>query len=251
MKKKSVLSRPALAGRHPRRRLLLESLERRYVLDNAYIPLWNRALAVDWSATNLIKTANEWVEVTGVIGYNGAGLTTDTGTDPQTIVDFGGTPLVTPNIATVSNSGSGIREFETSNPVVAFKAASAAPAPFLLFHVSTETLTSVRVQYNLRDLESGNARVQPFALQYRIGESGPFTNVPEGFVADATGDGMPVTAVDVTLPAEVLNQSQLQIRIINADAPSTDEWVGIADMVESAKVMAIGLDVLLRGVRHN
>jgi succinyl-diaminopimelate desuccinylase len=28
-----------------------------------------------------------------------------------------------------------------------------------------------------------------------------------------------------------------------------DEWVGIADMVESAKVMAIGLDVLLRGGR--
>ena len=30
-----------------------------------------------------------------------------------------------------------------------------------------------------------------------------------------------------------------------------DEWVGIADMVESAKVMAIGLDVLLRGARPN
>ena len=29
-----------------------------------------------------------------------------------------------------------------------------------------------------------------------------------------------------------------------------DEWVGIADMVESAKVMAIGLDVLLRGGEH-
>ena len=28
-----------------------------------------------------------------------------------------------------------------------------------------------------------------------------------------------------------------------------DEWVGIADMVESAKVMAIGADVLLRGGR--
>ncbi|MCO5056444.1 MAG: M20/M25/M40 family metallo-hydrolase [Rhizobiaceae bacterium] len=28
-----------------------------------------------------------------------------------------------------------------------------------------------------------------------------------------------------------------------------DEWVGIADMVESAKVMAVGLDVLLRGAR--
>ncbi|TIR76939.1 MAG: M20/M25/M40 family metallo-hydrolase, partial [Mesorhizobium sp.] len=26
-----------------------------------------------------------------------------------------------------------------------------------------------------------------------------------------------------------------------------DEWVGIADMVDAAKVMAIGLDVLLRG----
>lgn len=30
-------------------------------------------------------------------------------------------------------------------------------------------------------------------------------------------------------------------------AHQPDEWVGIADMVESAKVMAIGLDVLLRG----
>jgi succinyl-diaminopimelate desuccinylase len=30
-----------------------------------------------------------------------------------------------------------------------------------------------------------------------------------------------------------------------------DEWVGIADMVDSAKVMAIGLDVLLRGARQN
>jgi succinyl-diaminopimelate desuccinylase len=30
-----------------------------------------------------------------------------------------------------------------------------------------------------------------------------------------------------------------------------DEWVGIADMVDSAKVMAVGLDVLLRGARSN
>jgi succinyl-diaminopimelate desuccinylase len=30
-------------------------------------------------------------------------------------------------------------------------------------------------------------------------------------------------------------------------AHQADEWVGIDDMVESAKVMAIGLDVLLRG----
>src|SRR5262245_58457981 len=30
-----------------------------------------------------------------------------------------------------------------------------------------------------------------------------------------------------------------------------DEWVGIADMVDSAKVMAVGLDVLLRGARPN
>lgn len=29
-----------------------------------------------------------------------------------------------------------------------------------------------------------------------------------------------------------------------------DEWVGIDDMIESAKVMAIGLDALLRGARH-
>jgi hypothetical protein len=43
------------------------------------------------------------------------------------------------------------------------------------------------VSYNLRDLDGSiDNAVQPVALQYRVGSTGNFTNLPAGFVADAT-----------------------------------------------------------------
>ncbi len=69
--------------------------------------------------------------------------------------------------------------------------------------------------YTLRDLESGpDNAIQAVALQYRIGSSGAWTNVPAAFVADATaGPSLtaPDTRVQATLPAEVNGQAGLQI----------------------------------------
>jgi hypothetical protein len=75
--------------------------------------------------------------------------------------------------------------------------------------------------------------VQPVALQYRVGSSSNYTNIPEAFVADATaGPNLAtlVTPVNVTLPAAVNNQSLVQLRIITTNAVSNDEWVGIDDL---------------------
>ena len=45
----------------------------------------------------------------------------------------------------------------------------------------------IRVSYTLRDLDgSVDNAIQPVALQFRVGSTGPFTNVPAGFVPDAT-----------------------------------------------------------------
>ena len=71
------------------------------------------------------------------------------------------------------------------------------------------------------------------ALQYRVGSSSNFTNLPAGFVAIATtGPSLAtlVTPVNVQLPIAVENQPEVQVRIITANAVSNDEWVGIDDI---------------------
>lgn len=74
--------------------------------------------------------------------------------------------------------------------------------------------------------------VQPFALQYRIGNSGNYTNLPAGFVADASNDGSStlVTPVSVNLPAVLENNPLVQLRIVTSNAIGNDAMVGIDDI---------------------
>ncbi|RYD85266.1 MAG: hypothetical protein EOP54_31460, partial [Sphingobacteriales bacterium] len=137
----------------------------------------------------------------------------------------------------VFNTG-GVTEFEITNPTIALAGSGTAAAPNIIIYVNATGATSIRVQYNLRDLDASvDNSVQPIALQYRIGTTGNFTNLPAAFVADAS-DG-PNTAtketpIDIILPAECENQAQLQIRIIGNNAAGNDEWIGIDDIVVSA-----------------
>ena len=97
---------------------------------------------------------------------------------------------------------------------------------------------NVVVSFNARDIDgSTDNAVQPIAVQYRLGASGPWTNVPpaggnasNSQIADATtGPSVAtlVTPVTVVLPSAVDNQAQVQVRFITANAASNDEWVGI------------------------
>ena len=164
----------------------------------------------NWTNIGLITTDNDWAGVPGVIGYRGDDLTTSTGTNPQTIVaDGSGTPVNVEANETNPNvfSTGGVAEFQITDPAIALNGSGTADAPHIVITLNTTGQTNVNVAYNLRDLDgSGDNAVMQVALQYRVGTSGNYTDVPAGFVADATtGPNLAtlVTPVSATLPAAV------------------------------------------------
>jgi hypothetical protein len=191
----------------------------------------------NWS-TAPITADNDWSTVPSIIGYNGAGLAQTPGTDPQTILADGTNTAVTvlsnqpdPNAL----SPAGIAEFNVlSKPTVALAAESTDQAPFLLISLDTTLTRNVRVSFNLRDLLlPASSAPEPFALQYRLGASGNFTNLATGFVGDATNGANPgnlVTPVSVTLPGDTYDQPQLQLRIMTSDPGGTAQWIAVDDI---------------------
>ena len=195
----------------------------------------------NWTNTSLITTNDDWSGVPGVIGYRGDALTASTGTDPQTIIaDGSGTPVdvtanqMTPNTFTTG----GVSEFHIADPTVALQGSGTADAPHIVLHLDTTDEQNIFVTYNVRDIDgSADNAVQQVALQYRVGSSGNFTNVPAGYVADATtGPSLAtqVTPVNATLPAAVNDQPYVEVRVMTSDAAGSDEWVGIDDISVSA-----------------
>lgn len=187
----------------------------------------------DWSDITQISASNDWRGVPSVIGYRGDALSNSPGTDPQTVTaDGSATPVnVQANLVNATSTAGGLGEFHLADPTVAMQGSGTADAPHLVVMLNTIGAVSVKVSYDLRDIDdtTDNA-AQPVAVQYRIGATGPFTNVPTGFVPDAT-DGPSVagrtTHVSVALPADAVNQPLVQVRFITSDASGTDEWVGI------------------------
>jgi endonuclease G len=190
----------------------------------------------DWSNTNLITVNDDWSGVPGIVGYRGDNLTPDTGTDPQTILaDGSSTPInVLANQTNLDTATSGgLAELESGNPVVALQGSGTADAPHLVISVNTTGQNNITMSYNIRDVDgSADNSAQSVALQYRIGSTGNYTNIPAAFVADATtaNQATQVTPVNVALPASVNNQPLVQIRIITTNAVGSDEWVGIDDI---------------------
>lgn len=192
--------------------------------------------AQNWSNAALITTDDSWGGVLAITGYLGDDAsTTAAGVDPQTILAANATIDVNANQTNPNtNTSGGVAEFDQlANPVIALQGSATADAPSLVIGLNTTGQSTIRVNYNLRDVDgSADNAAQAVALQYRVGTSGNFTNIPAGFVADATiaGTATKVTAVSTLLPAAVDNQAQVQLRIITANATSSDEWVGIDDV---------------------
>ncbi len=206
-------------------------------MGNQYHNLAESAFTQDWTDTALIATDDDWSSVPSIIGYRGDNLTSATAVDPQTVVADGtSTPVdvnaneTNPNTFTTG----GVAEFELSNPVVALNGSGTADAPFLLIHLNTVGVTNINVSYKLRDLDGSiDNAIQPIALQYRVGTSGNFINIPAAFVPDAStgpSEATLVTTVNAVLPTAAENQSQVQLRIITTNAVGNDEWIGIDDI---------------------
>jgi hypothetical protein len=194
----------------------------------------------NWSNAALISANDDWASVPGIIGYRGDALSTTIPTDPQTVLTTG-TPVVDVNANQTDPVGfttGGVTEFAITNPTIALAGSGTADNPYIQIGVNTTGSSNIIVAYNLRDLDNSvDDAIQPIALQYRIGNTGNFINVPAAFVADAsTGPLLAslVTPVNVTLPSSCDNQAEVQIRIIGNNAVGNDEWIGIDDIFISA-----------------
>lgn len=186
----------------------------------------------DWTNTGLITINDNWTEVPSIMGFLGDDATTTVqGIDPRTVVSPFTTIDVIANQTSTNISNAGVAEFQIADPVVALQANATADFPHLIIYINATNCSSIKLKFDIRDIDgtTDNA-IQPVALQYRLGNSGNFTNIPGGFVNDATtGPSIAtlVTSIDLVLPVECNNQPDLQIRIITANAVGNDEWIGI------------------------
>jgi endonuclease G len=189
----------------------------------------------DWNDVNQIRFDDDWSQVPGIIGYRGDSFTGSTAVNPQTVV---GQPSTVVDVnANRTDQGTfvtgGVSEFELADPTVALQGSGTARAPHIQIHLNTLGLSQITVAYDLRDVDStSDNAIQPVALQFRVGNTGNFTNVPAAFVADATtgGSATQVTHVSAVLPAVVDNQPLVQVRILTTDAVGSDEWVGVDEI---------------------
>jgi predicted extracellular nuclease len=194
----------------------------------------------NWTNIGLITTNDNWAGVAGITGFQGTDITTATGVDPQTLLaaDDPGTIDVNANQTNPNTFVTGgPTEFEIANPVVALAGSGTADAPYLKLYLNTTGQSGITIAYNLRDIDgSTDNAIQAFALHFRVGASGNFTNVPAGFVADATtGPSLAtlVTPVCAVLPVAANNQALVEVRVMTSNAGGNDEAVGIDDIVVS------------------
>ncbi|HTL34569.1 MAG TPA: EGF domain-containing protein, partial [Kofleriaceae bacterium] len=214
--------------------LLLSVLSVRVAIADA-LPISTNTYAQDWTYTSLLYVADDWTNVRGYRGYLGQDITTSTGADPQTLLAESVQPndvdLIPNQTDPSSLATGGVAEFEIADPVVALRASSTADAPNLVINVSTRGRKGIAISYVLRDIDASAAdAITPVALQYRVGSTGLFTNVPAAFVADATeGPSLAgnVITVGAPLPSAVDDKDLVQLRIITANAGASNEWVGV------------------------
>jgi uncharacterized protein len=205
-----------------------------------------------WVLANIFED-DDWSGVAGIQGFRGDGLTGGAaGVDPQTVLaaDDPGVVDVNANRTDGADDTGGVNELDVANRVVAIQGSDDADAPYLKLYVDTTGQGGVTVRYRLRDMDpSADDAVQPVALQYRVGSSGGFTNVPAAFVPDATQPGAVtlVTPVCAALPADASGAPQVELRILTTNAVGDDENVGVDDVNVSTQACGPALPILTVG----
>src|SRR5262245_27000063 len=206
-----------------------------------YHSLASGSLTQNWSNTNQITTNDDWSGVPSIQGFLGdIDAASPTGVDPRTLTgaNLGAVDVIANQTNPNTLTNGGVAEFAILDPTDALQGSGTADAPSLFLTLDTTGRQDVRVQFDARDIDgSTDNAIQQLNVQYRIGDTGVWTNVPGGYIADATtGDtATQVTPIDVTLPAAVNNQAQVQVRIVTTNAVGNDEWVGIDNINVSSQ----------------
>ena len=193
-----------------------------------------------WTDPTQIAANDIWTGVPGIQGFLGQDITTATGVDPQTLLT---TSAVADDLDVSANQTNpntfntgGVAEFDgIANPTIALNGSGTADAPYILLALRTTGQSGIRVLYTLRDLDgSADNAVQPVALQFRVGATGPFIEragrLRRGRDDRARAWPRSRRPVSVVLPAAADDQPELQVRIITTNAVGNDEWVGVDDI---------------------
>jgi 5'-nucleotidase len=189
--------------------------------------------AQDWSNAGLITTNDSWSGVTGVQGYLGQDITTSTGTDPQTLTGESALPADTDVLANSSAAATSGGVVEVEGDTIAIQGSGTADAPYVAFHLDLTGRVAAQLSFDARDLDAGvDNAVQQIAVHYRVGNAGAWTNLPDGYIADAADPNAAtkVTHKDVALPAAVDGQADVYVRVMTSNAVGSDELVGIDDI---------------------
>ncbi len=194
----------------------------------------------DWSG---LTSTSTWADFQGVEGFTSgtsiAAANLSNSTDVGTLTAEGTltTSLALQTSTAVPNTVAtgavlGFPAVPTASRTVALGATGAQTTPHLVFHLDTTGKSGFTVDYDVQDLDS-SADDQPtrVALQYRVGNSGAYTNVPAAYLADATVAGnttVTSTHVSAQLPSAVDGKTDVFLRVITVDnASGSNEHVGI------------------------
>ncbi|MES2149175.1 MAG: Ig-like domain-containing protein [Pseudomonadota bacterium] len=227
-------------------------------MSKTFFALSSGSFTQDWSNTALLNALNDWSLVPSIVGYRGDDVVTTSGKDAgAATADNGANSIVNilVNQATNLTTG-GVAQFRTPNgvadPVVGLQGSGTADAPNLVLYLDSTGCENVRLNLDLRDIDVGDKAIQQIAIQWRIGDTGIWTNIAPtvpnaastAYIADATDDSIAtkVTHVDITLPAAASNQPVLEIRILTTDAAGSDEWVGIDNINVSSTATVVTAD---------
>ncbi|MFO0876683.1 MAG: Ig-like domain-containing protein [Gemmataceae bacterium] len=231
-----IVKQPTTRSRHLTP-LSIECLESRIVLNSTYHNLAQGDYSQNWGTTNTLLTTNDdWSQVNSVVGFflDSTSLVGTSGaTNPWDVTTTTGSTVdLVAQSASTSTAG-GVHEIEASG-VVALQGSGTARAPYLSFFMNAAGRQNLLISYNLVELDSTTAPTnQKFALQYRVGNSGNWTDIAAGRVDGAftAAGNQTFTLTDVALPAAVNDQAQVEIRIMTTDASGSDAMVGIDDIV--------------------
>lgn len=201
----------------------------------------------DWSDTNQITANDDWSGVPGIVGYLGdINAASPTGVDPRTLTApaLGAVDVVANQANPNTNTSGGVAEFAIPDPVVALQGSGTADAPSLVIYLDATGRENISFSVRVRDIDgSADNAAQQVAVQYRISPTGPWVNLTDGYISDAT-TGPSTTGEQVltlSLPSDANNAAELEIRILTTNAIGNDEWVGLDDItVDSTAIATAG-----------
>lgn len=185
----------------------------------------------DWS-TDLISADDDWSGVPSIVGYTGNELSDSN--DPQNELGASTDVTVDNNSSSTSTAGD---VHDISGSTIGLQGSGGAHYPQIVIHLNTTGRENVNISYSLTDLDAQNT-VQKVALQYRVGNSGNFTDVPAAFVADADDGLGQVTNISQMLPAAVNDEALVEVRIMTGNASSSDSMIGVDDIQVTSSAIA-------------